>query len=333
MGPAATIPGGITKARSGFSRPAGRVAVLVGLLVLAGLSLRGRLPAVRTGSREPSPDSPTTLAGIATLLAVCMVILAIALYASARGPVRAVPGLRREFPRGPDAGRGRLDRRLLLAAIGLLMAWLVFFILLNQLGGPDPAQPPAPSSPGADGSTADAGSSPPAREPKPSRGGGEVFILLVTTTVVMAAMIVAGAVIAARRRRRPPGATPVRPARAREGSPDPGPLAEAAELGLAEVGDRSREPREAIIACYAAMERALAGSPHAAPRESDTPSEVLARAVDTRVLRAASATTLVELFAEARFSTHVMSEEHRLAAEQALRSVLEDARLESAAAR
>lgn len=292
------------------------------MMVVAALSLRGRLPDAQTETPQRAADSPTTLGGIAVLLAVSLIILAIALYASARNPVRATPGLRRAFPLSPESGRGRLDRRLLIAAVGLLMAWLAFFILLNQLGGPDAEAPPAGSRAGSDAT----GSTAPAREPPAAeRSGGEVFVLLVTTTVVMAVMIVVGAVIAARRRRRPdPGTAPVRSGGRRDAPPEAEPLAVAAELGLAEVGDRSREPREAIIACYAAMERALAGSPHAAPRESDTPSEVLERAVDSGVLRSGSATALVDLFAEARFSAHVMTEGHRLAAERALRSVLDD---------
>ena len=103
-------------------------------------------------------------------------------------------------------------------------------------------------------------------------------------------------------------------------------LALAAERGLAEVGDLSREPREAIIACYAAMENALANAPGAAPQDSDTPSEVLARAVQHQALQSGSATELVTLFAEARFSTHVMNEGHREAAERALRLVLDELR-------
>ena len=95
---------------------------------------------------------------------------------------------------------------------------------------------------------------------------------------------------------------------------------------LAEVGDLSREPREAIIACYAAMEHALANAPGAAPQESDTPSEVLARAVEHDAIHAGSATELVALFAEARFSTHVMNEGHRDSAERALRLVLGELR-------
>jgi len=93
-------------------------------------------------------------------------------------------------------------------------------------------------------------------------------------------------------------------------------------------------PRSAISArtagsdhrCYAAMENALASAPGAAPQDSDTPSEVLARAVEHHALQSGSATELVTLFAEARFSTHVMNEGHREAAERALRLVLDELR-------
>jgi hypothetical protein len=44
--------------------------------------------------------------------------------------------------------------------------------------------------------------------------------------------------------------------------------------------------------------------------------------VDNRALRADSATELVELFEEARFSAHVMTEAHRDAAVQVLERVL-----------
>ncbi|WP_231127180.1 DUF4129 domain-containing protein, partial [Mycobacterium colombiense] len=111
-------------------------------------------------------------------------------------------------------------------------------------------------------------------------------------------------------------------------SPAPAPrsesLARAAERGLAEMTDLSREPREAIIACYAAMERELAQVPGAVPQEFDTPTEVLARAVEHHALHADNAGQLVNLFAEARFSPHVMNEGHRDIAVGVLRLVLDE---------
>jgi hypothetical protein len=164
-----------------------------------------------------------------------------------------------------------------------------------------------------------------AEEPEPP---SNVFSLLAGSMVLLMMVAFIGAAIAGRRQRRrarPPvsAGDEYRPATTAS-APDP--LARAAELGLAEAGDLSREPREAIIACYAAMERELENSPEVVPRESDTPSEVLARAVDHHALRADTATELVELFEEARFSPHVMTEEHREVAVRVLSLVLDELR-------
>ncbi|PQM46869.1 hypothetical protein C1Y40_02957 [Mycobacterium talmoniae] len=70
------------------------------------------------------------------------------------------------------------------------------------------------------------------------------------------------------------------------------------------------------------MERELARVPDAVPQDCDTPSEVLARAVDHHALHADNAARLVSLFTEARFSPHVMNEGHREAAVRVLRLVL-----------
>lgn len=90
------------------------------------------------------------------------------------------------------------------------------------------------------------------------------------------------------------------------------------------MADLSREPREAIIACYAAMERELARVPGAVPQDFDTATEVLDRAVQQHALRFDSALELVALFTEARFSPHVMNEGHRDVAVRVLELVLEE---------
>jgi hypothetical protein len=150
---------------------------------------------------------------------------------------------------------------------------------------------------------------------------------LIAATAAVFVLIVVGAVAAARRRRveQPPTVAVEipRPPTAPDTSES---LVRAAEVGLAEIGDRSREPREAIIACYAAMERELAYVPGAAPQDFDTPTEVLARAVENHALRVDSASELVNLFEEARFSPHVMSEAHRMSALNVLQLVLAELR-------
>ena len=75
------------------------------------------------------------------------------------------------------------------------------------------------------------------------------------------------------------------------------------------------EPRAAIIACYAAMERGFAAA-GSAPAVADTPAEVLARATRAGLIRPGPAQTLTGLFRRARYSTHPMtSADSRVAAD------------------
>lgn len=158
--------------------------------------------------------------------------------------------------------------------------------------------------------------------PAPAEDGG-VFGALVVAAITLFVLSAAATWIGRRRAGTavPPAPWADPPAGAASAEPD---LARAAELGLVEIGDLSRDPREAIIACYLAMERELEKSPGTTPQDSDTPSEVLARAVERQALDAHSAAELVDLFQEARFSPHVMNESHRAGAVRALRLVQRD---------
>jgi hypothetical protein len=153
-----------------------------------------------------------------------------------------------------------------------------------------------------------------------------VLRYLIASTVALLAMIVASAIVARRRRSVEPSvstpSTISEPISAAAASS----LVRAAESGLAEIEDPNHEPRQAIIACYAAMERELRHFPGAAPQDFDTPTEVLARAVDHHALHVDNAAELVNLFEEARFSPHVMTEEHRSRALGVLQLVLADMR-------
>jgi uncharacterized protein DUF4129 len=94
--------------------------------------------------------------------------------------------------------------------------------------------------------------------------------------------------------------------------------------GQAAVRDEAiLDARQAIVACFAAMERALAGfGAEVAPREADTPEEVLHRGVALCRLPEEPASTLLGLFREARFSTHPMGQPERDAADRALAAML-----------
>jgi hypothetical protein len=212
-------------------------------------------------------------------------------------------------------------------AIGaaVLLAWLLSVWLLSRLVGPHGIDQPqsAPQS----NPSAPAKNVPRAPGSQVAGADRDVLIYLIAGTVALLVMIVAGAVIARRRRvvesrtaLPQPFGEPIPVAAAATS------LVRAAESGLAEIEDPSQAPRQAIIACYAAMERELRHVPGAIPQDFDTPAEVLARAVAHHALHVDNATELVNLFEEARFSPHVMTETHRSRAVAVLQLVLADMR-------
>lgn len=306
------------------------MAVLLGLLVVASVVLGGRIPGTRTGPPDQAQDSPASIAGVVTLLAASLLIMAVALMSSFRKPIPDTPASGPELPRTVSGPRARLGRRLLFMAAALAIAWLFTLMVVSVLSiEPTELRQEARSVPTPTaGDTGPRGAAPTSSQREPD---GRVLRYLEVTTVALVVMTLVGTVAAAVRRWRITGKTLSGKTGAAGSAagpspplPGPEPLALAAERGLAEVGDLSRGPRAAIIACYAAMEAALAMSPGSAPLESDTPSEVLERAVRNHTVRAGDATTLVRVFAEARFSGHVMTEDHREVAERALRAVLDE---------
>lgn len=317
----------------GMDKPTGRVVALIVLLLVVAAALRGYLPAQHHTARSES-GGRAAMVFVVAMLAATLALVAIAVVARLRDPRAAAP------PAGAlsdmlGTGRGRPSWRVLLIALAVIVAWLLIVMLLARLLVPHGIGPaPAPSETGAPPPSPHGGSRPP-QQPHQHRardGSQNMLGVLLASTAAMLLMVVAGTVATARRRWRP-----VAPRRADEPAESPATappsrsLARAAERGLAEMTDLSREPREAIIACYAAMERELAHVPGAAPQDFDTPSEVLARAVEHHVLHADNAVELVNLFTEARFSPHVMNEGHRDEAVRVLRLVLDELRSRSAA--
>ncbi|ORB17071.1 DUF4129 domain-containing protein [Mycobacterium noviomagense] len=300
----------------------GRAVAVIVLLMVVAASLRGYIPEHGRAPRQTS--SPLSMVIVMALLTVTLAIMVIALITRLQEPRKTATGAG-ALPDALGGGRGRPSWRVVLVALAVLVVWLaIVWALTRLLAGHDTVQlgpqPPQPSST----------PKPPANStiPPPSRheGGRDVLGYLAASTVTLVVLLAAAAAFGFRRQRRI--AAPFVPT---EKPPKPAPkaaqtLARAAELGLAEIGDLSREPREAIIACYAAMEGELAHFPDAVPQAFDTPTEVLARAVDHHALHADNAAQLVNLFAEARFSPHVMNERHREVAVQALQLVLAELR-------
>jgi hypothetical protein len=96
-------------------------------------------------------------------------------------------------------------------------------------------------------------------------------------------------------------------------------VAGGVELGLADLTSIS-DPRAAVLACYLTMTAAFrqAGVLH---RASDTPFELLGRALIARRVGGESAKYLTELFERAKFSHHQVNESTRREAIVALRAV------------
>lgn len=309
---------------AGFDKATQRVIAVIALMILAAWSLRGYVPgaAERSVERGPPQNNPAALAAVVAMLTAAVAIIGFAIIVRLRDR-RPRPPSARALPRSPGA-MGRPTWRFSVIALAAITAWLLLIVVLSRVTGPEPIQPPPGADPAAPGAT-----SPPARLPDEAdgdsggSGGSGVVEYLVPPMLVLMGLVMLGTAIAARRQRR--GAQPDAGADEYVAAAAPkatNSLVRAAEIGLAEIGDLSREPREAIIACYAAMERELTRVPGAVPQDCDTPTEVLARAVDRHALPAHSATELVELFEEARFSPHVMTEEHRDAAVRVLHRVL-----------
>ncbi len=317
---------------NGIDKGLGRVVALIALLFFAAVALRGHLPGSDQTRAEKPASSAASQVGIDTLLTVSVIVVAIAFIASLRRPRTAGASAAFQLPGSFD---GKLTwkpvRRLLLigvAACLVLLAVLVVFSRLQLLQLPDlpfsvPPQnrapmtgvpPPPPSSP-----------APPSLAPR-QRESSAFGYLLAATVVMLLLWAVSSVMVRSSRRAGEPQLAVADRQEPVVGESAPESLTRAAEFGLAAIGDRSRGPRESIIACYAAMERALADAPGAAPQDSDTPSEVLARAVEHHALPAGSATELVAVFAEARFSPHVMTERHRDIAAGALLRVLAELR-------
>ncbi|WP_123027950.1 DUF4129 domain-containing protein [Mycolicibacterium stellerae] len=299
-----------------------RVVAVIVLLIVAAVALHGYLPGVETPPRERPTSGLGSLFAVVAMVVVSTAIIVIAIVTQSRRRP-ASPGAG-EPPREMAGERRPLTWRMALISVAVVIAWLLLVALLSRMNAQLGIEAPTP-----DTSTPPSGSPPPPAElPEPPQPSSGLFSLLAGSMVVLMMAVFVGAAIAGRRQRRR-ATTPVSAAseyRSATTMSTSDPLARAAELGLAEAGDLSREPREAIIACYAAMERELENSPEIVPRESDTPSEVLARAVEHHALRADSATGLVELFEEARFSPHVMTEEHRETAVRVLSLVLDELR-------
>lgn len=105
-------------------------------------------------------------------------------------------------------------------------------------------------------------------------------------------------------------------------------LEEAVAAGT-EALEYEGDAREAVIACYSAMEQAV-GAGGGGRRLTDTPEEFLRRVTASKLIPEAPASRLTELFREARFSRHPIAESQRDEAREALREISEHVRARAA---
>jgi hypothetical protein len=174
----------------------------------------------------------------------------------------------------------------------------------EQVFGPEVEGQPGPAQP-------------PQAAPEPLPPAEFRWDIAAGTAVVIVG--VAGGIVVLRRRREAQDLTQLSPYQAAAGE-----LAAVLEGTLDDLR-RETDPRRAVIAAYAQLERVLAR--HGLPRApSEAPFEYLARMLDVLRVRADAALALTELFERARFSEHVIDAAMKDEAIDALAAVRDDLR-------
>ncbi|MEV0431902.1 DUF4129 domain-containing protein [Nocardia sp. NPDC050413] len=296
-----------------------RSVLVIALMTGAVIALRGRVPGVVPAAGER--PSALTVAVMPVLLLVSVVILAAGVLISQHRLPLAMPQIETA---GGGLPRLRVGRLSVLLPVAVGAAALVFaggIVALFLLPGAKTEQTPPEDAPVRDRPTSLDATAPESPFSTPDLSGLTLVVATVLALLLVAIAMV-GLAAAFGSARRVPDHVP--PADTELPAPEVDSLTRAAEMGLAAMIAPGQDTREAIIACYAAMERGLSADRAAAPLISDTPNEVLARAFTTGVLQDSSAHELVTLFEEARFSPHDMLGWQRIRAEQSLRAVLAD---------
>jgi len=266
-----------------------RTALVVALLVVATLGVGALADVDRTAQVRVATQPRVTPAWIVlAVLAFAVVLLPVVLRLARGGQRLTLP------PRRP-ARASRLQQAL----VGLVTLMLVILAARVVLERPEPLAPPDAAA--ADPSAA-------AAAPADDR-----TVAVVTLAVLLAALVLTTWLgwWLLRRRRLP------EPERLPEPLADRAVLGAAVTAGEAALAGPARTPREAVLACYEAMQQVLR-SAGAEPQVSDSPGELLSRAITLGVVAAEPADRLTTLFAEARFSTHPVGEAERAEAHAAL---------------
>ena len=282
-----------TRARAGRAdrTAAWRVAAVAVLLALTAAGLRSR------GTFSHAPDRALAGASGAVVATVLAATEGVALVAFVLVLAMARP---RRKPKADDDEPPRLPFPWWAKTLAVLAAVAVmvtpFAVLLTRKTRPRTAAPQARA-----GGLAGRGATPP-RLP----AHGPSWPLLAGMLIALA-LLLALTVWSRRTRRRATG-PPRDQARLA--------LGQSLAAGRAALAG-PRDPRAAIIACYAAMERGFAAA-GSAPAAADTPAEVLARATGAGLVRSGSAARMAGLFRRARYSSEPMTSADSAAAASAL---------------
>ncbi|WP_063042317.1 DUF4129 domain-containing protein [Nocardia pseudovaccinii] len=314
--PDSDFDGGIDRriARSVF----GIVAVVVTVV-----ALHGYLPGVAGHAATESPKERQSVVPLAAIAGVSVCIVVVSVLSFLRRPAG---GARQSAERVlGDRRRRRVSGRelLMLAVLFAVMAgpavaasWLIL--------RPSADHPARPADAGAQHAAA-ATPAPPGSTLIPLDDNQFRVLGIAAAAAILAAVSAVGAVMVRAVRRRAAVAAPV---------PDTATvrtaLARAVSAAVHETAAPQRDPRATIISCYRAMEAEFAAVPGLSPALADTPSDVLARAVELGVVAHHTAARLVALFAEARYSAHPMGERDRIEAAALLRAVLAGLKEDSA---
>ncbi len=279
----------------------GRVALVTALLVASAWGLRARATSGQLPVGGPLVRQSAVL--VALLVAIAFLAGVALLVASVR-LVRRMPEDSRYLELPPYS---RWSRPLaVLAGVTLAQAPLTAVVVLRDRS---PGATSAPVTP----------STGPGPHVAPNGATGHVAVALPAIGVAsgIVALLILLALVGgigrggSRRRAQRPG-----PAAITCGDEPRGQAQATLDAGRSALAG-SRDPRAGIVACYAAMERALAGA-GAAPQVADTPAEVLARVTGASPSARRAGSALTVLFREARYSAHPVSEADRRAADALL---------------
>ncbi len=256
-----------------------RVAAVAVLLALTAVGLRAHGTFSRQVSAAGAAASGAVL-GTALAVAEGVGLVAFIIVLAMARPRRPKKQDEEEPPRPPFPWWAKT-----LAVLLALAALLTPPVILVEKKGHKQVTPPVAVHPGVPAGRAGHLANTAATNPWPIIVG----MLLAVAAVVVLALVT--------RVRRPPGQPRTRSA---------GALLDALAAGhdaLTGGGD----PRQAIIACYAAMERGFAAA-GSAPAAADTPAELLTRATEAGIVGSDSAGVLTGIFRRARYSTQPITD-------------------------